>query len=107
MRAPRQAEKSHPSYVMPEDSLRTHEAAEETESSLGEVIIPFRTNLSLQLIGCWGIMRCHSTGFFLFGFGLQRWTSVHRSFRVLMRMLCGRGSNDDVAESRDSPLVAF
>ncbi|SGZ21061.1 BQ5605_C021g09328 [Microbotryum silenes-dioicae] len=97
----------HPSYVMPKDSLGTHQAAEETGTSVGEVIISFGTVLGLELIGCWRKMRCHFTGIFLFGFGMQWWTSVQRFFRVLMRMLCGRRSNDDVAESRDSPLVAF
>ncbi|SGY69806.1 BQ5605_C004g03064 [Microbotryum silenes-dioicae] len=52
MSAPRQAEKSHPSYVMPKDSLGTDQAAEETGTSVGEVIIPFRTVLGLELIGC-------------------------------------------------------
>ncbi|SGZ27990.1 BQ5605_C026g10239 [Microbotryum silenes-dioicae] len=87
MSAPRQAEKSlvegpHRSYIMPEDSLGTHQAAEETGTSVGEVIIPFRTVLGLELIGCWRKMRCHFTGIFLCGFGMQRWTFVQRWFRV-------------------------
>ncbi|SGY64020.1 BQ5605_C007g04861 [Microbotryum silenes-dioicae] len=90
---------------MPKDSLGTHQAAEETGTSVGEVIIPFRTDLGLGLIGCWRRMRCHFPGIFLCGFGMQRWTSVQHLFRVirlearqqvLMRMLCARGSNDDV-----------
>ncbi|SGZ15582.1 BQ5605_C029g10683 [Microbotryum silenes-dioicae] len=46
------------------------------------VIIPFRTVLGLELIGCWRKMRCHFTEIFLCGFGRQRWTSVQRLFRV-------------------------
>ncbi|SCZ91904.1 BZ3500_MvSof-1268-A1-R1_Chr5-3g08210 [Microbotryum saponariae] len=72
----------HPSYFMPEDSLGAHQATEEKGTSVGEVNIPFRTVLGLELIGCWRKMRCHFTGFFLFGFGMQRWTSVKRLFRV-------------------------
>ncbi|SGZ30459.1 BQ5605_C048g12367 [Microbotryum silenes-dioicae] len=73
----------HASYVMPEDSLGTHPAAGESGTSVGEVIISFRTVLGLELIGCWRKMRFHFTGIFLFGFGMQRWTSVQRFFRVL------------------------
>ncbi|SCZ93472.1 BZ3500_MvSof-1268-A1-R1_Chr6-3g08684 [Microbotryum saponariae] len=80
---------------MPEDSLGAHRAAEETETSVGEVIIPFRTVLGLELIGCWRKMRCHFTGFFLFGFGMQRWTSVKHLFRTRSTltgfdMCCGK-----------------
>ncbi|SGY78883.1 BQ5605_C008g04982 [Microbotryum silenes-dioicae] len=75
----------HPSYVMPEDSLGTHQAAEESGTSVGEVIIPFRTVLGFELIGCWRKMRCHYTGIFLFGFGMQWWTSGQRFFRHVNR----------------------
>ncbi|SGZ14562.1 BQ5605_C029g10602 [Microbotryum silenes-dioicae] len=100
---------------MPKDSLGTHQAAEETGTSVGEVIIPFRTVLGLELIGCWRNMQCHFTkkGSSCAGSGCSggRLCSVCLELearqQVLMRMLYGRRSNDDVAESRDSPLVAF
>ncbi|SGY55794.1 BQ5605_C006g04077 [Microbotryum silenes-dioicae] len=56
---------------MPEDSLGTHPAAEESGTSVGEVIISFSTVLGFDLIGCWRKMRCHYTGIFRFGFEMQ------------------------------------